>query len=86
MSFGIPTVASLRKHTKAFLDWSAEAPRKLVRAKSDIIVLVDALCSRLMVSRPEQWVSNFAKIGVDQYTFHIEATSERLFAFCLSSF
>jgi hypothetical protein len=34
------------------------------------------LQSHLMVSKPEQWVSDFAKIGVEQYTFHIEATGE----------
>lgn len=52
ISFGIPTVASLRKHTKAFLD------------------------CHLMVSHPEQWVDDFAKIGVEQYTFHVEATDD----------
>jgi ribulose-phosphate 3-epimerase len=28
----------------------------------------------LMVAKPEQWVNEFGKIGVNQYTFHIEAT------------
>lgn len=28
----------------------------------------------LMVSRPEQWVTDFAKAGASQFTFHIEAT------------
>jgi ribulose-phosphate 3-epimerase len=28
----------------------------------------------LMVSRPEQWVDDFAKAGASQYTFHYEAT------------
>ena len=51
LSFGIPEVQALRKHSKAFLD------------------------CHLMVSKPEQWVSEFGKIGVDQYTFHLEATS-----------
>ncbi len=32
----------------------------------------------MMVSRPEQWVSDFAKAGADSYTFHYEATSEPL--------
>jgi ribulose-phosphate 3-epimerase len=27
-----------------------------------------------MVSRPEQWVDDFAAAGADQFTFHIEAT------------
>lgn len=31
--------------------------------------------SHLMVTNPEQWVEEFSKIGVEQYTFHIEATS-----------
>eukprot|EP00698_Gefionella_okellyi_P001897 TRINITY_DN1174_c0_g1_i1.p2 TRINITY_DN1174_c0_g1~~TRINITY_DN1174_c0_g1_i1.p2 ORF type:complete len:227 (+),score=50.51 TRINITY_DN1174_c0_g1_i1:84-683(+) len=30
----------------------------------------------LMVSVPEQWVDDFANAGADQYTFHIEATSD----------
>eukprot|EP01089_Gocevia_fonbrunei_P000959 TRINITY_DN1091_c0_g1_i1.p1 TRINITY_DN1091_c0_g1~~TRINITY_DN1091_c0_g1_i1.p1 ORF type:complete len:221 (+),score=66.71 TRINITY_DN1091_c0_g1_i1:346-1008(+) len=30
----------------------------------------------LMVSNPEQWVEDFAKAGADNYTFHIEATSD----------
>ena len=29
-----------------------------------------------MVSRPEQWVSDFAKAGCSLYTFHIEATTD----------
>ena len=28
----------------------------------------------LMVSRPEQWVDDFANAGADGYTFHVEAT------------
>lgn len=32
----------------------------------------------LMVSNPEQWVQDFAKAGVDQYTFHYEATENPL--------
>jgi ribulose-phosphate 3-epimerase len=28
----------------------------------------------LMVSKPEQWVDDFAKAGADMFTFHIEAT------------
>lgn len=30
----------------------------------------------LMVSHPEQWVTDFAKAGANSYTFHIEATKE----------
>jgi len=30
----------------------------------------------LMVSNPEQWVSDFAKAGANGYTFHIEATKD----------
>jgi ribulose-phosphate 3-epimerase len=29
----------------------------------------------LMVSHPEEWVSDFAKAGASQYTFHVEATT-----------
>lgn len=29
-----------------------------------------------MVSKPEQWVNDFAAAGADQYTFHIEATED----------
>lgn len=29
----------------------------------------------LMVSKPEQWVDDFAAAGANQYTFHIEATN-----------
>lgn len=28
-----------------------------------------------MVSEPEKWVKDFADAGADQYTFHIEATT-----------
>jgi len=52
MSFGIPEVSALRKHSAAFLD------------------------VHLMVAKPEQWVSEFGKIGVNQYTFHLEATKD----------
>jgi len=52
LTLGAPIVASLRKHTKAFLD------------------------CHLMVSRPEQWVSDFAKAGANGYTFHFEATED----------
>eukprot|EP00002_Diphylleia_rotans_P038004 TRINITY_DN8576_c0_g1_i1.p1 TRINITY_DN8576_c0_g1~~TRINITY_DN8576_c0_g1_i1.p1 ORF type:complete len:220 (+),score=66.50 TRINITY_DN8576_c0_g1_i1:57-716(+) len=30
----------------------------------------------LMVSNPEQWVTDFASAGANQYTFHIEATND----------
>eukprot|EP00744_Colponema_vietnamica_P008447 GILI01012051.1.p1 GENE.GILI01012051.1~~GILI01012051.1.p1 ORF type:complete len:253 (+),score=57.11 GILI01012051.1:69-761(+) len=30
----------------------------------------------LMISEPAKWVAEFAKAGVNQYTFHIEATSD----------
>ncbi|KAK9380708.1 Ribulose-phosphate 3-epimerase-like protein [Kockiozyma suomiensis] len=30
----------------------------------------------MMVSKPEQWVDDFAKAGGDQYCFHFEATSD----------
>jgi ribulose-phosphate 3-epimerase len=52
LTLGAPVVASLRKHTKAFLD------------------------CHLMVSKPEQWVNDFAKAGANQYTFHFEATED----------
>jgi len=52
ITLGAPVVASLRKHTKAFLD------------------------CHIMVSRPEQWVKDFAKAGANQYTFHFEATED----------
>lgn len=42
LTLGAPVVASLRKHTNAFLD------------------------VHLMVSRPEQWVQDFAKAGASQ--------------------
>jgi ribulose-phosphate 3-epimerase len=29
-----------------------------------------------MVSKPEQWVDDFAAAGANQYTFHIEATTD----------
>jgi len=32
----------------------------------------------LMVSRPEQWVNDFAKAGANSYTFHVEATTDPL--------
>lgn len=37
----------------------------------------------LMVSRPEQWVADFAKAGASQYTFHVEATEDAM-AMCAS--
>ncbi len=51
LTIGAPVVASLRPHTKAFLD------------------------CHLMVSKPEQWVDDFASAGANQFTFHIEATN-----------
>lgn len=30
----------------------------------------------MMVSRPEQWISDMADAGVDQYTFHIEPVED----------
>jgi hypothetical protein len=52
LTLGAPVVASLRKHTRAYLD------------------------CHLMVSKPEQWVDDFAAAGADGFTFHVEATGE----------
>jgi pentose-5-phosphate-3-epimerase len=37
----------------------------------------------LMVSEPAKWVSDFAKAGASQFTFHIEATGMALIALCM---
>lgn len=49
LTIGHPVVASLRKHTQAFID------------------------CHLMVSRPDQWVEEYAKAGANMFTFHVES-------------
>lgn len=50
ISFGMPVVQAIRKHSDAFLD------------------------VHLMIDRPERYVAEFAKVGADLITFHVEAT------------
>lgn len=52
MSFGIPAVKGVRKHTNAFMD------------------------CHLMVCNPRQWLPVFHQIGVQGFTFHVEATKD----------
>ena len=52
ISWGMPVIKSMRKHSTAFFD------------------------VHMMVSEPEKWVEPMKESGADQFTFHLEATSD----------
>ncbi|CAG99716.1 Rpe1 [Kluyveromyces lactis] len=63
MSLGQPVVESLRKVIGKYNDPDTKLPRAFFDC-------------HMMVSEPERWVEDFARIGCDQFTFHYEATKD----------
>lgn len=63
MSLGQPVVESLRKVIGKYNDPDTKLPKAFFDC-------------HMMVSEPEKWVEDFARIGCDQFTFHYEATKD----------
>jgi ribulose-phosphate 3-epimerase len=67
LSFGIPAVKAVKKHTQNF-SFTVEG-----EATTKTGAFLDC---HLMVSHPRQWLSVFADIGVHGFTFHYEAMQD----------
>ena len=67
ISFGIPAVRGVRKHTMNF-EYSVDDDSNSNKKGA-------FLDCHLMVSHPQQWLQTFAEIGVQGFTFHYEALS-----------